>query len=100
MDDALRVCGVECVGDLNAQIEHRFDFQRLARDPIPERLTFQQFHGDEGSPIGLVDLVNRADVRVVQRGRGFGFPLEAAEGLRIIGEVVGQELQGDVATEL
>ena len=100
MDDSLRMGRVECVGDLDAQIEHRFDLQRLATDPVPERLPLQQFHGDEGSPIDLVNLVDRADVRVVQRGRSFGLPLETAEGLCVVGEVVGKELQGDVATEL
>ena len=94
------MCRVESIGNLDAQIEHRFDLQRLATDPVPERLPLQQFHGDEGSPIGLVNLVDRADVRVVQRGRSLGLPLETAEGLRIVGEFVGKELQGDVATEL
>ena len=97
MDDALRVCRIQCIGDLDAQIEQRFDLQRLASDPVPERLTLQQFHGDEGSSIGFVNLVDRADVRVVQRGRSLGFPLKAAEGLCVVGEFVGQELQGDVA---
>jgi len=32
--------------------------------------------------------------------RSLGLPLESAEGLRIVGELVGQELQGNVATEL
>ena len=100
MDDALRMCRVESVGNLDAQIEHRFDLQRLASDPVPECLPLQQFHGDEGSPIGLVNLVDRADVRVVQRGRSLGLPLETAEGLCVVGEFVGKELQGDVATEL
>jgi hypothetical protein len=59
-----------------------------------------QFHGNEGSPIGIVNFVDRADVRVVQGGRGFGFPLKTAESLRVVGEFVGKELQGDVATEL
>jgi hypothetical protein len=67
---------------------------------MPERLPLQQFHGDEGTPIGLIDLVDRADVRVVQRGRSLSLALETAEGLRVVGEVVGKELQGDVATEL
>jgi hypothetical protein len=67
---------------------------------VPERLPFQQFHGDEGSPIGLVDLVNGADVCMVQGGRSLGLPLETAEGLCILGEFVGKQLQGDVATEL
>ncbi len=67
---------------------------------MPERLPLQQFHGDEGSPIGLVNLVDRADVRVVQRGRSLGLPLETAEGLHVVGKFVGKELQGDVATKL
>jgi hypothetical protein len=37
---------------------------------------------------------------MVQRGRSFGFPLESAECLCVVGEFVGKELQGDVATEL
>ena len=67
---------------------------------MPERLPLQQFHSDEGLTNGFVNLVDRADVRVVQRGRSLGFPLETAEGLRVVGEFVGKELQGDVATEL
>jgi len=94
------VCAASSVGDLDAQIEHRLGLHRLTADSVPERLPLQQFHGDEGSPIDLIDFVDRADVRVVQRGRSLGFSLETAEGLRIIGEFVGKELQSDVATEL
>jgi len=54
----------------------------------------------KGSPIGLVNLVDRADVRVVQRGGSLGFPLEAAESLCVVGEFVGKELQSDVTTKL
>jgi len=100
VDDALGMCRVESIGDLNAQIEHGFNPHRLAGNPVPERLPLQQFHGDEGSPVGLVNFVNGADVRVVQRRRGLGFPLKTAEGLCVFGEFVGQELQGDVAAEL
>jgi hypothetical protein len=65
-----------------------------------QRLPLQQFHGDEGSPIGLINLVDRADVRVIQRGRSLSLSLETAEGLGIVGEFVGKELQGDMAAEL
>jgi hypothetical protein len=37
---------------------------------------------------------------VVQRGRSLGLPLETAEGLCLVGEIVGKELQGDVSAEL
>src|SRR2546425_3342121 len=100
VDDSFRMCRVESVGDLDAQIEHRLDLHRLASDAVPECLPLQQFHGDEGSPIDLIYFVDGADVWMVQRGRSLGLPLETVEGLRIIGEFVGQELQGDVATEL
>ena len=100
VDDALRMRGVERVGDLDAQIEHRFDLQRLARDAVPQRLPLQKLHRDEGLPSDLVNFVDRADVRVVQSGRSLGLALEAAERLRVVGDFVGKKLQGDVATEL
>ena len=100
MDDSFRVGGIQRISDLDAQIENRLDLQRLATDPMPERLPLQQLHGDKGSPIGLINLVDRADVRMVQRGRGLGLPLETAEGLCVVGEFVGKELQCDAATEL
>ena len=100
MDDSFRMCRVEGVGNLDAQFEYRFYLQRLATDYVVKRLPFQQFHGDYGPSIDLIDFVDRADVRVVQRGRNLGFPLETAEGLCIVGEFVGKELQRDVATEL
>jgi len=37
---------------------------------------------------------------MVQGARSLGLPLETAEGLCVVGEFVGKELQGDVATEL
>ncbi len=100
MDDTLRVCGVESIGDLDTQIEHRFDLQRHASNAMPECLPLQQFHGDEGSSIDLIDFVDGADVRVIKRRCCLGFPLKAAEGLRIVRKFVGKKFQGDVATEL
>ena len=100
VDDALCVGSVQSIGDLDAQIEHRLDFQRLATDPVPERLALQKFHGDEGSPLGLVNLVNGADVRMIQCRSGLGFALKTAECLRAFGYIVGQELESHKATEL
>jgi len=41
MDDALGMSRVESIGNLDAQIEHRFHLQWLASDPVPERLPLQ-----------------------------------------------------------
>jgi hypothetical protein len=94
------MCRIQRIGNLDAQIEHRFDLQRLAGDPVPECLPLQQFHGDEGPSAHFVNFVDRADVRVVQRGRSFGFALKTAEGLRIVCKFVGQELEGNKPSEL
>ena len=88
------------VGAKYSQVEHHLDLQRLAGDLVPQGLPLQQFHGNEGSPLGLVDFVDGADVRVVQRGRSFGFPLETAESLRVVGKVVRKELQSHVTAQL
>src|SRR5215471_12708298 len=45
MDDAFRVRGFERVRNLDGQIEQRIRFERLAFDPLPERLPFEQLHG-------------------------------------------------------
>jgi len=37
---------------------------------------------------------------VVQRGCGFGFPLETAQSLRVVGEIVWKKLQGNESAEL
>jgi hypothetical protein len=61
---------------------------------------FQQFHGDESSPIRLVNLVDGADVRVVQSRGSFSFPLETAECLFVVREIVWEKLERDLTTEL
>src|SRR5262249_37123441 len=100
MDDSLRVCSPKSVGNLDAKIKHRFDVQRLASDLVPQRLPLQQFHGDEGLPIGLINLVDRADVRVIQCRSGTSFTTEPFKGLCIVREFLGKEFQRNVATEL
>jgi hypothetical protein len=85
MDDALGVRCAHCIGNLDPPIDHPFHSQSLPLDYVSEGLSFEQFHGYESSTIGLVDFVDGADVGVVQRGRSFGFALETAEDLRIVG---------------
>src|ERR1700746_2263728 len=51
-------------------------------------------------PLLLPDLVDRADARVVQRRGSFGFALEAAQSLRVLGHIVGQEFKSDKAAEV
>ena len=99
MDDALRVCGIECVGNLRGQFQQFFQVEGPSSDAVLERLPFEQLHGDEVPPALMPDLVNRADVGMVQRGGGARFTLETFQRLGIGGELFGQEFQSNMATE-
>jgi len=92
MDDPLGVGCIERVGNLGAQIEQHFNLECFALDRLPERLPFEHLHDDEGVSIGLVNLVNGADVGMVQRRRGLGFTPKTGQRLGITGDLVGQEL--------
>ena len=65
-----------------------------------QRLAVVERHRDEQLPLGcLADLVDRADVGMIQRRRGAGLLQKAAFRLGSRAEVARQELQGDVPAE-
>src|SRR5713226_5366407 len=43
----------------------------------------------------LPDLIDRADIGMVESGGCLRLPLEAGQGLGVFGDVIGQKLQGD-----
>ena len=83
VDDARAMRGVQRVGNLDAHVEHRVQAQRTRGEPILQRRPLQILHDDERSPVLLADVVDRADIRVVQRRRGLRFPREPAQRLWI-----------------
>jgi hypothetical protein len=48
----------------------------------------------------LLEPVNDRDVRVIQRGKRPSFPLEPCEPVWVLRECVGQDLDGDLASEV
>ncbi len=60
----------------------------------------QKLHGDELAVLVMANFIDRADVGVVQRGSGTGFPAEAFQGLRVLGNVVRKEFQSDEASKI
>ncbi len=65
-----------------AKSQQRFQSPSGAVDDVLQRRAFQKLHGDEGFAVLFTDVVDGADVGMVQRGGGFGFPPKAFEGLR------------------
>src|SRR5260370_25419074 len=93
MHDSLRMRCVQSVGHLYTQIEDLFDIQRLASNQVPESLSLQQLHGDEIPAVSLLDLIDLADIGVVEGVRREALPLEPFAGRGILGHLFRLKLQ-------
>ena len=78
------MCLVQRVRDLDGDLQGLIEWQRTLRQPVLKTLAFQVLHDQEVGAFVRVELMERADVRVVQRGNGLGLALEAfaAVGIR------------------
>jgi len=99
MHDSFRVSGVERVRNFDGEREHHFQIQRPAGDAVLERHAIQEFHGDESLSILLADVVNGADVWMIEGGRRLSLALETPERLRIASYFIGEEFESDEASE-
>ncbi len=96
----------EAAGDLLHDRNRFLERKRPALHPLPESLALVVRHGDEGlALLGLTDLVDDADVGMIEGGRGFRLLDEAlaqetiARGFArdVMG---GKKLEGDQPVEL
>ena len=87
MDDPRAVRCIQCVGDFDGQAKEVFRSPLgRARDPVLQRGSIQELHHDEGAAVLLADVINRADIGVIQSGSGSGLAPETVQGLRVAGE--------------
>src|ERR1700694_5429228 len=100
VDDAFCVGCVERCLNLDDQRQNQLGFHRSACNAVLQRQPVQKLHGDEGFAVLVVNFVDRADVRMIQRRGSLGFPLKAAESLRVFSYLVGQKLEGNKPAEL
>ena len=93
-----RVRGGEALGDLRWRArEAASRRQRPLVEQGLEALALEELHRDEVVAVLFADVVDRADVRVVQDRRGARLALEALDGLLPVELLVDDELQRDVA---
>src|SRR5262249_44378457 len=69
------------------------------RDPVLQRLSVEQLHDHELLAIVLADVVDGADVRMIQRRGNPRFTVEPVERLRVRGELGRQKLDRDLPAE-
>ena len=71
----------------------------FAVDAMPQRHAVEKLHDDEGMAILLPNLMNRADIWMIERRGGLRLALEPRQSLSVFDDVIGQEFQGDKAVE-
>src|SRR5580658_6150030 len=64
-----------------------------------QRFTVQKLHSNESLAFVFANLVNGADVRMVQRRSSLRLALETFQGLMVFGDIVGQEFESDKTME-
>src|ERR1700728_5451884 len=100
MDDPFAMGRIQRVSDLDGERENHLRLHRPVGNAMLQRHTVEILHDDERSTFLLINLMDGADVWVIERGRGLGFLLKASECLRVFGYIVGKEFEGDKAAEL
>ena len=99
MDDAGFVRDFEGVGDLDGVLDGARHRQRTPHERLRERLAAHVLHHDEIEAVGGVDLVNRDDVRVNERGGRTGLADEPFVLPGLLTAANRQDLDGDLALE-
>ena len=92
MDNVLGVGRLERVGNFNRQTSKAIAVRLDEGDAVFQRRPFQKLHRDERLIVVLADLIDRADIRVVQRRSGAGFAPETFQRLGVVGEFVRKKL--------
>ena len=68
MNNAFRMSGIERIGNFNRQAERDVGFDRPSRNAMLQRQAFEEFHRYERLAILLANVINSANVWMVQRG--------------------------------
>jgi hypothetical protein len=100
MDQSLRVRGVERGGHLAEHVQSELRTQLLLLlEPGLEVDPVHVAHGDEEDALGFAGLVDRNDVRVVDRGREMRLPFEPLTEAGVVCELGRQDLERDLPLE-
>ncbi len=91
VNDAFRVRRIQRVRDFDSQRQQKFLRYRAPVNAMLQRHSFQKFHGDKRMPVLLADIVNGADVGMIQRRGRLRLALKAGQHVRVSRDVWRQE---------
>src|SRR5258706_15312540 len=83
MHNPLGMRGVQRVGHLDPERDNRLIVEWPPCDAMLQGHTIEVFHGDERPAVLLANVVNGADIGMVQAGRSLRLALETGQSLRM-----------------
>ena len=99
VDDAALVGGGDGVRERDGDLQEAVEGDPAGDDEGRERVALDELHREEEHALGFDDRVDGDDVRVAEGGDGLGLALEQGAAGRVVGDALGQDLDGDVAVE-
>ena len=97
--DPLGVGDFQGIGDLDGQLQQFLNFHGLIINVMFQGHALEQFHADEGTPFMLPDIVNRANVGMIQGRSGARFALKALQRGVVLDHIIGKKFQRNVAAQ-
>ncbi len=96
---ACAVGGVERVSDLNSEVQHLFYLEPVVLNEVLEGLPRQQLHRNVMEAFIFPNVVNCADVRVVESRRRTSFALKTLNCHSVARYLGGKELERDLPSQ-
>ena len=93
MNDVFAMSGIERFGNLDGEVEEPLEVHRLAGYGVLQSLAVQILHGDERAAIFRSDIVDSADIGMIQGRSGLRFALELASACGSLATSSGRNLR-------
>ena len=100
MNQALLVRPREPFADFGGQLERAFRGQPAAQDDAAELVAADELHRDERHAVGFADFVDDGDVGMFDERGGARLAQQPLAPDRVVHEIVGQDLERDLASEV
>ena len=92
MDDPGAMGLGQCGRDLDANVDRGGGGERTASDQLAQGLSIDELIGNEMRAGRVADVVNRDDVRVIERRSSLRFLIETGKASAVLGQFFGQHL--------
>src|SRR4029077_2995075 len=91
--------GIEGLDYLDGDVKETREIQGATGEIVFEGSTLEVFHGNEGVAAIFADIVNRADVGMIQGRGGLRLAFESRQCLPIASQIIRKKLEGHESVE-